>query len=285
VATRAEPDGRVGLGERRLLPAALVCALAALACSCGADEQVLAPSAAPTGVRVSGGSDSAAPATPAATVSAAAEDATAPDGAAAPTLVYEPPPAEPFTGSQAPPPAGVGLAVGRDGGIAPDFVLVDHAGRTVSLRSLRGRIVVLEWVDWACPVVRRRHEAGDMEFLAGAYRRDGVVWLGVNSSAGSSEVSNARAAAEFGLDYPVLDDSTGRVARLYGARTTPHLFVIDIAGRIAYQGAFDDDPTGEHGVAMVNYVEEALRSLLVGEPVEQPRTAPYGSPIVNLLAE
>ena len=159
---------------------------------------------------------------------------------------------------------------------APDFVLTDLDGRQHRLSDYKGRVVVLEWFNPDCPFVQRHHRPPDaMAALAEKYAAEGVVWLAVNSTHSMDREASRRARAEGGLPYPVLVDQDGAVGRAYGARTTPHMFVIDGAGEIVYAGAIDSDPRG--GAPEVrNYVDAALGDLLAGRPVAEPETKPYG---------
>jgi len=163
---------------------------------------------------------------------------------------------------------------------APDFTLRDHQGKTVSLKDFSpGRIVVLVWLNWRSPVCQRHLERENFQWLYDYYTSDDVAWLGINSTPDATPQENAAAVETHNLEFPILDDRRGDVARLYGARTTPHLFVVNAKGEIAYQGAFDDDPTGEKDLDSVNYVEEAIENLLAEEPVERPVSQPYGDAI------
>ena len=169
--------------------------------------------------------------------------------------------------------AGEGVVVGSR---APDFELADQAGATVRLQDLAGKVVVLEWVNPDCPFVKRHAAAGTMRDLAARYGARGVVWLGVNSTSYMTADDSAKFLSANSLTYPILVDRSGEVGRAYGARTTPHLFVIDARGNIAYQGAIDDDPRGKKGGEVVNYVAQALDELLAGRPVAVSETTPYG---------
>jgi peroxiredoxin len=189
---------------------------------------------------------------------APAETAVAP-GAVAPGAVAP--------GAAAPPAAAVGAA-------APAFTLVDQTGRSVSLGDYAGKVVVLEWVNPDCPSVQRHAKARTMAALAEKYGGD-VAWLAVNSTNYMDAEDNRKWAEKNGLSYPILDDQDGRVARAFGARTTPHMYVIDREGRLAYQGAIDDDPSGDKP-AKVNYVDRALGELVAGKAVSAPQTKPYG---------
>ncbi len=160
---------------------------------------------------------------------------------------------------------------------AADFELTDHNGRTVRLSDYHGRIVVLEWFNEECPYVQRHHkqDRNTMVTLADRYAEHDVVWLAVNSTSHATVESNAKIAAKWEIPYPILDDSAGDVGQAYGARTTPHMYVIDAEGRIVYQGAIDSDPGGRDAQA-TNYVEQVLGEMLADETVSVNRTRPYG---------
>jgi peroxiredoxin len=163
------------------------------------------------------------------------------------------------------------------GAAAPGFTLTNQEGKQVSLAELKGKVVVLEWWNERCPVSARHAKAGTMKELAGRYADKGVVWLAVNSTEGSDVASNAKAAAAVKLNYAILDDAKGAVGKAYGAQCTPHMFVIDKAGKLAYAGAIDDDADGEKKPeARANYVARAIEALLAGKTVETAETKPYG---------
>lgn len=161
------------------------------------------------------------------------------------------------------------------GAAAPGFSLPDSTGKTVSLSDYAGKIVVLEWVNPECPFVKRHADAGTMKRLAEKY--DGqVVWLGINSSAHHDSAFNAKWISDRSLPYAILNDQSGAVGRSYNARTTPHMFVIDASGKLAYAGAIDDDSNGAKGASAVNYVDAALAELTAGKPVTVAESKPYG---------
>src|SRR5687767_8319696 len=120
------------------------------------------------------------------------------------------------------------------GAPAPQFSLQDQNGKTHNLADYNGKIVVLEWFNEECPVVVRHYKADTMNTLASKYAGKDVVWLAVNSTSGKSNDANKAAAAEWKMDRPILNDSTGQVGKMYGAKTTPHMYVIDKNGTLAY---------------------------------------------------
>lgn len=168
------------------------------------------------------------------------------------------------------------------GTAAPDFSLQDTEGCRHQLGDYlaAGRIVVLEWFNPDCPFVIKHHQRyRTMTDLHARFAPHGVVWLAVNSSApgkqGHGLERNQRAHQEYAMPYPVLLDPTGRVGQQYGARTSPHMFVISPGGTIVYNGAIDDNrsPTD---LGETNHVAEALAAVLAGDPVAVAETRPYG---------
>ena len=159
---------------------------------------------------------------------------------------------------------------------APGFTLKDQDGAEVDLAKLHGKIVVLEWTNPDCPFAQRHAEAKTMSTLADRYRGKGVVWLGVDSTSYLDATRDRTWRSEHKLPYPVLDDHKGTVGTAYGAKTTPHMFVIDGTGTVVYEGAIDDDATGDKGKQARNYVAEALDEVTAGQPVKLAETKPYG---------
>jgi peroxiredoxin len=172
--------------------------------------------------------------------------------------------------------ATVAQATATVGQPAPGFTLKDQDGAEVDLAKLRGKIVVLEWTNPDCPFAQRHAEAKTMSTLADRYRGKGVVWLGVDSTSYLDAARDRTWRSEHKLPYPVLDDHKGTVGTAYGAKTTPHMFVIDGTGTVVYEGAIDDDATGDKGKQARNYVAEALDDVTAGQPVKLAETKPYG---------
>jgi peroxiredoxin len=172
--------------------------------------------------------------------------------------------------------ATVAQATATVGQPAPGFTLKDQDGAEVDLARLRGKIVVLEWTNPDCPFAQRHAEAKTMSTLADRYRGKGVVWLGVDSTSYLDAARDRTWRSEHKLPYPVLDDHKGTVGTAYGAKTTPHMFVIDGTGTVVYEGAIDDDATGDKGKQARNYVAEALDEVTGGQPVKLAETKPYG---------
>jgi peroxiredoxin len=160
---------------------------------------------------------------------------------------------------------------------APDFTLKDVNGETHKLASYKGKIVVLEWINHECPVVNRCHDRKVMTETIAKFEGKPVVWLAVDSSHfAEKKASNSREwAKKRGIEYPILLDAKGAVGHQYAAKTTPHMFVIDKNGVLAYAGAIDDDPYGKKPEAR-NYVADAVTSLLNGSAVATAKTKSYG---------
>lgn len=185
------------------------------------------------------------------------------------------------TGAAGPAGAG-GVATGET---APAFTLPDTAGKEHALADFHGKYVVLEWINYGCPFVKKHYKNGDMQSLQKKYGgMDDVVWLAVCSSApgkqGHMSAEEAQAANEehgfAGAAY--LLDEDGAVGRAYGARRTPHMFVIDPEGRVAYQGAIDSIASADPAdiAAAENYVAASLDVLRAGGTPDPSTTKPYG---------
>jgi peroxiredoxin len=169
--------------------------------------------------------------------------------------------------------AGEGVRVGDS---APAFTLTDTAGDEVSLSDYLGKVVVLEWLNPDCPFVQRHYKAGTMKILAAKYGAQGVVWLTINSTKYMDGAANAKFRAANDLPYPILVDQAGQVGHLYGAMTTPHMYVVDGGRRLVYMGAIDDDPRGNKDGPVTNYVAAALDEVVAGKAVTTAETKPYG---------
>ena len=167
---------------------------------------------------------------------------------------------------------------------APDFKLTDTTGKTHALADFKGKTVVLEWVNYDCPFVGKHYDSGNMQKLQKTYTGKGVVWLSVNSSAPGkqgnfpAEKVNALLKEKAAAPTAYLQDANGAVGQAYGAKTTPHMFVIDPAGKLVYAGGIDDKKSTD--VADVktarNFVSAALDEVLAGKPVTTSSAEPYG---------
>jgi len=167
---------------------------------------------------------------------------------------------------------------------APDFTLVDSHGARHTLSALKGKTVVLEWVNFECPFVGKHYGSGNMQALQKEYTGQGVVWLSINSSAEGKQGHfapdeiNARMKERGAAPTAYLIDTDGTVGRAYGAKTTPHMFVIDARGTVAYAGGIDDTPSTDQADVKTakNFVRSALDEVLAGKPVTTASSAPYG---------
>jgi peroxiredoxin len=162
---------------------------------------------------------------------------------------------------------------------APQFALTGLDGKEFRLADHANEVVVLEWFNPDCPFVQKHHKKFEtMETMAAKYGEKGVVWVAINSGApgkqGAGKDRNAKAVSDFGIDYPLLLDESGTVGRMYEAKTTPHMFVID-KGTLVYAGAIDDNRSPAT-LGETNYVQEALDAVLAGEKVANAQTKPYG---------
>ena len=168
---------------------------------------------------------------------------------------------------------------------APAFELKDTSGKTVRLADFKGKHVVLEWVNPGCPFVVKHYGSQNMQGLQKAYVARDVVWLSVNSTARSAgdylepAALNAKLVKEWGAaPTAVLMDESGQVGRAYAAKTTPHMYVIDPAGKLVYAGGIDDKRTSNPADVKTanNFVKAALTESLAGKPVSTPTATPYG---------
>lgn len=174
-----------------------------------------------------------------------------------------------------------GLALAKP---APAFSAKDVDGKTRTLAEFKGKVVVLEWVNEGCPYVKK-HYSGNMQGLQASATRDGVVWVTVCSSAAGQQGHWADGAAAKGWikannwsGTALLLDPDGKVGKAYGAKTTPHMYVVDKTGALVYQGGIDDVPTNkvEDIKRAKNLVAAALADVHAGRPVATPFSQPYG---------
>ena len=178
-------------------------------------------------------------------------------------------------------------AAARVGEPAPGFSAPDIAGRTIRLADYAGKTIVLEWTNDGCPFVGKHYDSGNMQALQQKYTATGVVWLTVASSAPAEQgyVTPAEAKADIArwraAPTDFLLDPDGVVGRLYDARATPNMVVIDRSGRVVYMGAIDDKPSTRLPDVKTahNYVAAALDALAAGQPVAVASTRAYGCSI------
>ncbi|MFC5506944.1 thioredoxin family protein [Bosea massiliensis] len=170
------------------------------------------------------------------------------------------------------------------GAPAPAFEAVDSNGQTRKLSEFAGKTVILEWTNHDCPYVRKHYNSATMQTLQKDMAKEGVVWLSVISSpvgeqghvdgARANELTKSRDAAP----AAVLLDPNSKVARAYGATTTPHMYIIDAKGTLAYMGAIDDKPSASAASleGAKSYVRQAVAELKAGKPVSEASTKAYG---------
>jgi hypothetical protein len=178
-------------------------------------------------------------------------------------------------------------AAAKPGAPAPAFSALDVGGRTISLGDYAGKIVILEWTNDGCPFVGKHYNSGNMQALQRKYTGEGDVWLTIASSAPGEQgyVTPAEAKADLArwqaAPSDFLLDPEGVVGRLYDARATPHMVVIDRSGRVAYMGAIDDTPSTRLADVKTakNYLVAALDEVAAGKPVAIAATQAYGCSI------
>lgn len=167
---------------------------------------------------------------------------------------------------------------------APDFTLTDTNGQSHALSAFKGKFVVLEWLNHDCPFVKKHYDGGNMQSLQKEYTAKDVVWLSINSSAEGKEgnypadKTNALTAEKGAAPTAVLLDGDGTVGKLYGAKTTPHMYVVNPEGVLIYQGAIDSKASAdaEDIPTSTNYVKAALDEAMAGKPVSEGSTKSYG---------
>ena len=169
---------------------------------------------------------------------------------------------------------------------APDFSLTDTSGKTVQLSQFRGKPVVLEWNNPGCPFVRKHYD-GNMQVLHKEFTAKGVVWLAVNSTeTRSSDYLEPAQLARWMRDKgasptATLMDADGKVGAAFGARVTPHMYIVNAQGLLVYAGGIDSIPSARPAdiEKATNYVRQGLNELLAGKPVSTATTQPYGCSI------
>jgi peroxiredoxin len=167
---------------------------------------------------------------------------------------------------------------------APDFSLTDSKGKTQSVSQYKGKYVVLEWFNPECPFVKKHYGSGNMQKLQAEFTSKGVVWLTVDSSAPGLEgyltaaQANAKMTEWKTKQSALVLDPDGKAGRSYGAKNTPHMFVINPEGKIVYEGAIDSKATPNPSdiANSTNYVKVALEESMGGKTVSNANTKPYG---------
>ena len=178
-------------------------------------------------------------------------------------------------------PAQAAVVVGQP---APDFTGTDTNGKAHKLSDFKGKVVVLEWTNPGCPFVVKHYDSGNMQKLQADATAKDVVWLSINSGAEgkeghqTGETGNAYIAEKGAKSTALIIDKTGEIGKLYDAKTTPHMFVIDKDGTLVYDGAIDSDDSfkPETIEGATNYVSAALAALESGTALEPSKTKPYG---------
>jgi peroxiredoxin len=171
-----------------------------------------------------------------------------------------------------------------NGSAAPEFSLTDLGGKPVKLSDYKGKFVVLEWNNPNCPFVRKHYDSGNMQALQKSTEKDGAVWLTISSTNTKSGEYMDAAKLQQWIQQKSADpsayllDGDGKVGKLYSAKTTPHMYVVNPEGKLIYQGAIDDKRSADPADVKTakNYVTAALTEARAGNPVTTPTTTPYG---------
>jgi peroxiredoxin len=179
---------------------------------------------------------------------------------------------------------GLSFAEAEVGKPARNFTLPDTNGKTRSLSDFKGKFVVLEWYQPDCPFVGKHYRSGNMQSLQKEYTAKGVIWLSIDSSAPgqqgnySAQTLNQIASNDGAARTALLLDPDGKVGRLYGAKTTPDMYIIDRNGTLVYEGAIDNKRSTDLAdvKTATNYVKTALDAVMTGQPVPTTATRPYG---------
>jgi len=176
--------------------------------------------------------------------------------------------------------------IAKLGAAAPNFTATDAlSGKPIELTSFKGKNVVLEWNNFGCPFVKAHYAKGDMQALQKEVTADGTVWISINSSAEGKEgyladdaTAKATAADHKSNASHYVRDAKGDIGKMYGATTTPNMFVIDKAGMLVYSGAINSKASADPDdiAKATNYVTTTLAALKAGKPVEPAHTQPYG---------
>jgi peroxiredoxin len=180
--------------------------------------------------------------------------------------------------------AGTAVAAPQVGQPAPEFTLTDSNGTSHNLSDFKGKFVVLEWLNHGCPFVKKHYDGGNMQALQKEFTGKDVVWLSIVSSAPgkqghmSPSETNKTKEEKGSAATAILSDEDGTVGKLYDAKVTPELFVINPEGTLIYMGAIDDKKSVEPAdvAGAKNYVKQALDEAMAGKPVSEPTTEAYG---------
>lgn len=177
--------------------------------------------------------------------------------------------------------ANAGVSVGKP---APDFTGIDSQGNKHSLSQYQGKTVVLEWTNHDCPYVKKHYNSGNMQKLQKDATSNGIVWLSIISSKPgkqghvSGKQANGLTKSRDAAPTAVILDETSEIGHRYGAKTTPHMYIVDKNGQLVYMGGIDSIPsTNENDIAGAkNYVRAALDAMQAGKPIQDSLTRPYG---------
>lgn len=183
--------------------------------------------------------------------------------------------------------SGAAFGAAKVGEPAPPFKAPGAGGKDVSLADFKGKYVVLEWTNEGCPFVQKHYESGNMQKLQSTYTGKDVAWVTVFSSKpGAQGHVDAAGAQKFKADHQAAStamvlDEAGTIGRLYDAKTTPNMYVIDPDGKLIYAGAIDDTPTADPAdiPKSRNFVQLALDEAMAGKSVSTPVSKPYGCSI------
>lgn len=174
-----------------------------------------------------------------------------------------------------------GVEVGKP---APDFTGIDSNGKQYSLSQFKGKTVVLEWTNHDCPYVKKHYNSGNMQKLQKDATANDIVWLSIISSRPgkqghvSGKQANQLTQSRNASPTAVILDESSEIGLLYGAKTTPHMYIIDKTGQLVYMGGIDDNPSSNQGdiPTSKNYVTAALDAMAAGKSIENSITRPYG---------
>jgi peroxiredoxin len=171
---------------------------------------------------------------------------------------------------------------------APSFKLTGHDNKSYSLTDLKGKWVVLEWFNQDCPFVKKHYDSGNMQQIQQEFTKKGVQWFSISSSAEgkqghltSADEANKVFVTAKSQATSILLDKESALGKIYQAQTTPHMFIIDPKGKIAYEGAIDDHPSAQSSdiPQSKNYIVEALNAGMNGKKIAVQKTKPYGGSV------
>lgn len=167
---------------------------------------------------------------------------------------------------------------------APDFTGADSNGKQHSLSQYKGKTVVLEWTNHDCPYVKKHYNSGNMQALQKDATANGIVWLSIISSSPgkqghvSGKQANELSASRNASPTAVILDESSEIGLLYGAKTTPHMYIVDKSGQLVYMGGIDNTPSKDEDdiPKSKNYVRTALDEMAAGQAIKESITRPYG---------